>query len=442
MNKYEINEWTESIVKSNEESCFEVLLEKNDEVVEFLECGEYVSAVSNLDQMINGMKTMLTAGIRDMGKFLSITTYDKGMVVLYGLDNLSEEERKKSAIECFSFVANMHGPMEEDAKGMINLLNSGASIEDTQAVGCPFFPIETSYLISDTTGKALQARTGGQKSYNSDKWAYYPSTFESPFYPSKWTAEFVKNNKTFCINVLQIADRKAIEHMRDGKYHVAIACLDQFLNGAIIIQNAGVANMRPLLSGKSFEQGVLLLYGRKDCSEDKIREMAIGSFLDSADFSNGGLKQYAEEAVRMLQSGQSLKEIREEMCPDFPEDLIGVVGNDAQRLEEMKGNAGSTSSRATSTSGKSGGCYVATCVYGSYDCPSVWTLRRFRDYSLATTWYGRAFIRTYYFISPTMVKWFGKTKWFKKLFKKPLDKMVSRLNNKGFKNTPYCEKNL
>lgn len=39
-----------------------------------------------------------------------------------------------------------------------------------------------------------------------------------------------------------------------------------------------------------------------------------------------------------------------------------------------------------------GGCYVATAVYGSYDCPQVWTLRRFRDYTLAETWYGRAFI--------------------------------------------------
>lgn len=29
------------------------------------------------------------------------------------------------------------------------------------------------------------------------------------------------------------------------------------------------------------------------------------------------------------------------------------------------------------------GCYVATCVYGSYDCPQVWTLRRYRDYKLA-----------------------------------------------------------
>ena len=29
------------------------------------------------------------------------------------------------------------------------------------------------------------------------------------------------------------------------------------------------------------------------------------------------------------------------------------------------------------------GCYIATCVYGSYDCPEVWTLRRFRDDTLA-----------------------------------------------------------
>ena len=30
----------------------------------------------------------------------------------------------------------------------------------------------------------------------------------------------------------------------------------------------------------------------------------------------------------------------------------------------------------------SGPCYVATAVYGSYDCPEVWTLRRFRDVCL------------------------------------------------------------
>lgn len=38
-----------------------------------------------------------------------------------------------------------------------------------------------------------------------------------------------------------------------------------------------------------------------------------------------------------------------------------------------------------------GGCYIATFVYGSYDCSQVWTLRRFRDNTLDETWYGRFF---------------------------------------------------
>ena len=86
------------------------------------------------------------------------------------------------------------------------------------------------------------------------------------------------------------------------------------------------------------------------------------------------------------------------------------------------------------------GCYVATCVYGSYDCPQVWTLRRFRDYALAETWYGHAFIHAYYAISPTLVRWFGHTKWFKTLWRSKLNHMVKLLNEQGFENTPYNDK--
>lgn len=86
------------------------------------------------------------------------------------------------------------------------------------------------------------------------------------------------------------------------------------------------------------------------------------------------------------------------------------------------------------------GCYVATAIYGSYDCPSVWTLRRYRDYTLDKTFAGRAFIKTYYAISPTLVRWFGKTKWFKAIWKPVLDKMVSRLQQKGVQSTPYKDK--
>jgi len=83
------------------------------------------------------------------------------------------------------------------------------------------------------------------------------------------------------------------------------------------------------------------------------------------------------------------------------------------------------------------GCYVATCVYGSYDCPEVWTLRRYRDFSLKNSALGRTFIKVYYAISPKIVKVFGKYAWFNKIFKKVLDKKVNRLSKKGFENTPY-----
>lgn len=92
---------------------------------------------------------------------------------------------------------------------------------------------------------------------------------------------------------------------------------------------------------------------------------------------------------------------------------------------------------STDTSQSSGGCYVATAVYGSYDCPQVWTLRRFRDYTLAESILGRAFIRVYYAISPTVVKYFGDTVWFNKLFRGVLNKMVAKLNETGVKDTPY-----
>lgn len=86
------------------------------------------------------------------------------------------------------------------------------------------------------------------------------------------------------------------------------------------------------------------------------------------------------------------------------------------------------------------GCYIATAVYGSYDCPEVWTLRRFRDNTLDRTWYGRAFIRTYYAISPTLVRWFGKDSWFQALFRPMLDRLVDRLRQSGVEDTAYQDK--
>ena len=88
----------------------------------------------------------------------------------------------------------------------------------------------------------------------------------------------------------------------------------------------------------------------------------------------------------------------------------------------------------------SSGCYIASAVYGSYDCPEVWTLRRFRDFQLGMSWYGRLFIRTYYAVSPQLVKHFGHTRPFQVFWRKKLDRLVRKLNDQGVSDAPYVDR--
>ncbi len=93
-----------------------------------------------------------------------------------------------------------------------------------------------------------------------------------------------------------------------------------------------------------------------------------------------------------------------------------------------------------SNPGGGGGCYIATSVYGSYDTPEVWTLRRFRDDVLGQTWYGRLFIKAYYATSPTLVRLFGDAEWFQNFWRDRLDSLVQNLQDDGFESTPYQDK--
>lgn len=89
---------------------------------------------------------------------------------------------------------------------------------------------------------------------------------------------------------------------------------------------------------------------------------------------------------------------------------------------------------------KGGGCYIATCVYGSYDCPNVWVLRRYRDEKLAKNFFGKIFIKFYYAISPSVVKVFGNQKWFKSIWLGILNPFVEKLKRDGFSDQRYYDK--
>ncbi len=86
---------------------------------------------------------------------------------------------------------------------------------------------------------------------------------------------------------------------------------------------------------------------------------------------------------------------------------------------------------------KGQGCYIATCVYGSYDCPEVWVLRRFRDRVLKSCLPGRALVRFYYAVSPALVRRFGRGARFRRFWRSVLDGAVARLRKSGFSDLPY-----
>lgn len=89
---------------------------------------------------------------------------------------------------------------------------------------------------------------------------------------------------------------------------------------------------------------------------------------------------------------------------------------------------------------KAKACYIATAVYGSYDCPEVWTLRRYRDEYLDAHIWGRLFIKCYYALGPTVVKIFGKNRLFNAFWHRYLDHKVLKLKKKGYDSTPYADK--
>lgn len=83
------------------------------------------------------------------------------------------------------------------------------------------------------------------------------------------------------------------------------------------------------------------------------------------------------------------------------------------------------------------GCYIATAVYGSYDCPAVWTLRRYRDERLSKTALGRLAIRIYYAASPALAARLGHCKRLSASVRRMLDGKVSRLHKAGISGAPY-----
>ncbi len=118
------------------------------------------------------------------------------------------------------------------------------------------------------------------------------------------------------------------------------------------------------------------------------------------------------------------------------EDNIAIIEKYANKIRKIKPSYNPFPEKSS----QQDACYIATAIYGSYDCPEVWTLRRYRDDFLGEAWVGRIFIKIYYSISPTIVKYLGGNKYFQYFWRKLLDRLVKKLNAKGFSSLPYNDR--
>ena len=185
---------------------------------------------------------------------------------------------------------------------------------------------------------------------------------------------------------------------------------------------------QPLIdAGKKLRASHWLTCAYLNGNEEAIKRVSL-----RPDFATGSI--FKANAASIKKNGPDPEKQDENIRKLFeyePGKTFKKTDDPAEHAQKDKDNDKETSSE---------GCYIATAVYGSYDCPQVWTLRRFRDNILAGNVFGRLFISIYYAISPTLVRLFGKQNWFRNFWKIRLDKLVTKLNDQGVDDTPYSDR--
>ncbi|HNZ89453.1 MAG TPA: hypothetical protein PKI74_06640, partial [Candidatus Cloacimonas acidaminovorans] len=96
-------------------------------------------------------------------------------------------------------------------------------------------------------------------------------------------------------------------------------------------------------------------------------------------------------------------------------------------LSNLRSQLSQIGASRPSGGGSSGGCYIATMVYGSYEHPQVIVLRNFRDNVLNGYSLGRRFISFYYKHSPNWVEKMKDKKFLNKAIKIILNSIIKLL---------------
>ena len=266
-----------------------------------------------------------------------------------------------------------------------------------------------------------------------------PLNWEPAFYSVYFTYGTMKNgeigNKASEIQSCLSTALHMVEELEDAEEKErALLDLKQSAEGIAILLHASSVNFYNSLP-----------FSVRDSDEFFRRTLLIGEILcimgaALRESHHGETVELYKRAIDIMEENYVKIYMENTSYPAVRDKIIGMADFIRQTEPEYLSKGEKWQKERQERKANGGGCYVATCVYGSYDCPEVWTLRRYRDDTLGSTWYGRAFIRLYYAVSPTLVKWFGHTAWFKRMWKGKLDRMVSRLQAKGVASSPYLDR--
>lgn len=196
-----------------------------------------------------------------------------------------------------------------------------------------------------------------------------------------------------------------------------------FFNAAISNPNDFQTARNYLAQNRSNYEKALEIATQKGNKDEQIASLEglaeSYSLIYDSDF--GRAESYAKQAQALGDTSIELQKI------------MGDIREGRSELQPYQGKSHPTSKSS------GGACYIATAVYGSYDCPEVWTLRRYRDYYLASFTLGRLLIKAYYFTSPKIIRLCGSNNLFICLWKRRLDKLVSRLWAEGYSSDRYYD---
>ena len=201
-----------------------------------------------------------------------------------------------------------------------------------------------------------------------------------------------------------------------------------------------LANLyKTLASAGDLAGGMLLLVRAESMYSMNPNPTAVAAGIPSS---------FKDHLDRLTQSTQSesdlegyLRAISGNPAYLLPRDYSAMVSELKEQVDRLQAGLEPLEKAKTmeTDNPQKSGCYIATAVYGSYDCPEVRVLRRWRDSALMTTASGRAVVRLYYAVSPRIVRLLDGHPWFSRMARTPLEPLVAHLRHRGVSDEPYAD---